>query len=120
MPDGNGGQTLSWFSTLWAWFLLIGLSLWGGTANYVRKLKQNKQPFSVVELIGEWVISGFAGFIAALACIELGFSFAIAAAAAGVAGHMGGRSIFILEQVTLKWWEKRYGVKLPDSPPDKD
>lgn len=120
MPDGSGGQTVGWISNLWAWVVLMVLAVWGGTANYVSRLKRSKQAFSVVELVGEWVISGFAGFMAALACIELGYSFAIAAAAAGVAGHMGGRSIYLLEQVALKWWERKYGVKLPGNSPDKD
>jgi len=120
MPDGSGGQSLGWFHTLWAWIAFMCLALWGGTANYIRKLKQNNKQFSIVELVGEWVVSGFAGFMAALACIELGYSFAIAAAAAGVAGHMGGRSIYFIEQVSLNWWEKKYGIKLPDKAEKND
>lgn len=114
MPDGSGGQSVGWISSLWAWVILMCLAAWGGTANYLSRLKRNKQSFSVVELVGEWVISAFAGFMAALACIELGYSFAVAAAAAGVAGHMGGRSIYLIEQIAIKWWEKKYGIKLPD------
>lgn len=120
MPDGSGGQSIGWVASLWAWVVLVALSLWGGTASYISRLKRSKQAFSLVELIGEWVVSGFAGLMAALACLELGLSFPIAAAAAGVAGHMGGRSIYMLERVVVSWYEKKYGVKLPNTHKDRD
>jgi len=78
------------------WFVL--LAVWGGTANYISRRKTDSMPFSFVELIGEWTISGFAGVITVLICQEFGISQMMTYAAAGIAGHMGGRSIFILEQ----------------------
>ena len=84
----------------YAWFIL--LAMWGGTANYLGRLRRDKVPFSIVELIGEWSISGFAGIVTALACTELGFSFALTSAAAGIGGHMGGRAIYLFEQYFTK------------------
>lgn len=34
--------------------------------------RKNKLPFSLVELFGEWAISGFAGLITAYLCAEMG------------------------------------------------
>lgn len=78
------------------WFIL--LAVWGGTVNYISRLKENQQiKFSFVELIGEWAISGFAGLLTAYVCVALEFSFPMTAFFTGVAGHMGGRAIFMFE-----------------------
>ena len=87
------------------WFIL--LAIWGGTVNYINRRKSEKTPFSVVELIGEWAISGFAGIITVLICQEMGMSVTITAATAGISGHMGGRSIFMLE----RYFQSRIGLK---------
>jgi len=89
------------------YFWFIVLAVWGGTANYITRLKANKGPFSLVELLGEWVISGFSGIITAFICEEMGFGFMYTAAMAGIAGHMGGRGIYLLERVI----QKRIGFK---------
>jgi hypothetical protein len=82
------------------WFLF--LAVWGGTVNYIARRKSDKSPFSVVELIGEWVISGFSGLITAFICQEMEISFMYTAVAAGIAGHMGGRGIYMIERFIHK------------------
>lgn len=78
------------------WFAL--LAAWGGTVNYLSRLKRTpKMKFSFVELMMEWVISGFAGLITAYACAANDVSYPLTAALAGIAGHMGGRAISIFE-----------------------
>lgn len=106
MPDGNGGRFLTelveWLQPhiAYAWFLV--LALWGGTANYISRVRRKGMPFSVIELIGEWTISGFAGLITAYLCSYLNLPFPMIAAFAGIAGHMGGRAIFVLEEYFTK------------------
>ncbi len=97
------------------WFFLM--AMWGGTANYISRLRKSKAPFSIMELIGEWSVSAFAGIITAFICYELEFSFYATAALAGIAGHMGGRAIGILEQAALAMWSKRTGIKLDEDHP---
>lgn len=77
------------------WFVL--LALWGGTASYIARMKKRGIPFSLMELIGEWSISGFSGLVTALVCVNLDMSFELTAASAGIAGHMGGRAIGMME-----------------------
>ena len=88
----------------YVWFIF--LAVWGGTVNYITRLKSEKSPFSIVELLGEWVISGFSGLITAFICQEMDIPFMYTAAAAGVAGHMGGRGIYLLE----RFIQKRIGL----------
>ncbi len=86
------------------WFVF--LAVWGGTVNYINRRKTDKIPFSVIELLGEWVISGFSGLLTALICQEMQLSFIYTAALAGVAGHMGGRGIYMIEG----FFRKRIGL----------
>jgi hypothetical protein len=79
----------------YVWFLIM--AVWGGTASYITRIKKNKVAFSVMELIGEWTVSGFVGFATALICQHAGFDFAFTAVGAGIAGHMGGRAAGLLE-----------------------
>jgi hypothetical protein len=77
------------------WF--VALAIWGGTSSYLSRIKRDKLPFSMIELMGEWFISGFAGIITSYMCYSLGWDFYLTAAATGIAGHMGGRAIYLME-----------------------
>lgn len=84
----------------WQWVWLLVLAIWGGLTNYITRVKSGKaEKFNIAELIGEVTIAGFAGVMAFHLCDALGMSYAWTAATVGVAGHMGGRFIFVLETV---------------------
>lgn len=97
----NGDE--NWLSQMlqeyvsYIWFVV--LAIWGGTANYISRVKKEGMKFSTVELIGEWSISSFAGIITALLCIEMNFSAILTYALVGIAGHAGGRAIFVFENL---------------------
>ena len=116
---GTGFLEMIMNSTLGSYVIFIILAIWGGTVNYVSKHKptpansQGEHKFKVAELLGEWFISGFAGLLVALICIELKLSLEVTAACAGVAGHMGGRMLFVLELFV----RSRLGVPLVDPKP---
>ena len=93
------------------WFLL--LAAWGGTASYISRIKKMQTRFSIMELVGEWTISAFAGVVTAFICYEMQFSFYATAALAGIAGHMGGRAIALLENFIEATWNQRFGCKRP-------
>lgn len=82
----------------WGYIWFILLALWGGTVNYLSRIKQGKvEVFSFAELVGEWAISGFAGLLTTYICIEMELSWHMTAFFTGIAGHLGGRAIFIFE-----------------------
>lgn len=85
------------FRDILSWFWLIVVAIWGGTANYISRIRKSKIPFSIIELLGEWTISGFAGYVTALACLYVEIPFELTLAIAGIAGHMGGRAIGLAE-----------------------
>lgn len=89
------------------WFFLM--ALWGGTASYITRIKKTGCCFSTVELIGEWFISGFAGVVTAHMCLSLEMDFYKTAAMVGIAGHMGGRGLFIIESLVKNRLIKCFG-----------
>lgn len=97
----------------WAYVWFIVLGIWGGTASYLSRMRKKGLPFSVAELVGEWVISAFSGVITALLCMDLGMSIELTAAMSGVAGHMGGRATYMFEQYIVSKFSKK-SSDIPD------
>lgn len=80
----------------YAW--VFGLALLGGLAGYARKVKSGLvDRFSLIELLGEMVISAFVGIITFYLCEAARVAPVLAAAFIGVAGHMGSRAVFVME-----------------------
>jgi hypothetical protein len=78
----------------------LALAMWGGVANYAARVKGGTaHAWSIFELAGEMVISGFVGTLAYVACKEFAVTEWITAATVGMAGHLGSRSVFILERI---------------------
>jgi hypothetical protein len=98
--EGNVFTALVQTGASYVWFIV--LALWGGTANYISRVKKDGMKFSIIELVGEWSISGFAGVITALVCQEIGVISLMTYALVGISGHAGGRAIFIFEELFKK------------------
>jgi len=117
MPDGQGGNWLFArvmefvHTTGLTYIWLVGLAIWGGTASYLARLRRSQAAFSFAELLGEWTISGFAGIITAYLCTWAGFPAPVTFAFAGIAGHMGGRAISLIEQGVEAWVRSKFGGK---------
>ena len=87
---------------------VIALSCWGGVANYIRKVKAGQaEKFSVLEIVGEVVISGFTGVLTFWLCELSAFPPLLTAALVGVSGHMGSRAIALLEDN----FKRRMGIR---------
>jgi len=84
----------------YGWFVI--LAIWGGTASYISRMRQKSLPFSLAELLGEWLISGFAGIMTALICTSYGADPLLTAALCGITGHLGGRGVYMLEQWAIQ------------------
>lgn len=81
---------------------VLTLAIWGGVINYLRRMRAARVPtFSIVELIGEVATSGFAGVLVFWLCEAAGVHALVTAATVGVAGHIGGRSLILIEEFLL-------------------
>lgn len=101
MPEGMSHLLTKFIDGGLGYLWLIVLALWGGTVSYISRIRKGNAAFSAAELVGEWTISGFAGVLTAYFCTELQLSYYMTAALVGIAGHMGGRALFIMERHLL-------------------
>lgn len=82
----------------WGWVLL--LSVWGGVVNFMRKVRDGETKlFKITELIGEVATSGFVGVLTFLLCESTDTDRLVSAVLVGVSGHMGAKTIKLLEML---------------------
>ena len=84
----------SWITIAW----VVGLSIWGGTVNYIYKVNKYHLTFSFFRFVGEITTAAFVGVITFLLCNASGLSLELTAALVGISGHMGTRALFLLEK----------------------
>lgn len=85
----------------YAW--VFGLAMLGGAASFVRRVRSGQSKYSnIIELIGELVVSAFAGLVTFFLCQSAGFNGALSAALIAISGHMGTRIIFMFEVYLVK------------------
>lgn len=96
------GKTLSSFG--WVTYLWVGLlSMLGGMANIYRKWKSGHvRAFNFTEFVGELVTSGLAGLITFYMCEAGDIGPEMAAICIAIAGHMGSRFLFLMEETMKK------------------
>lgn len=81
----------------------IVMAMWGGTVNYISKLRSNDDKFSVAVLVGEWSTSGFAGLLAGVLCVRMELSWEASMFVVGMAGHASARTLFLMQKMYEKW-----------------
>lgn len=88
---------IDWLATSKGPIGLVILAMWGGTVRYVNQIRKDNKAFKFAELIVEWIVSGFSGLLAGYLCFAADASWATTCFVVGVAGHMGGRALFMFE-----------------------
>lgn len=113
-------EKTSFFATIadlltYAW--VFGLAMLGGAASFVRRVRSGQSKYSnIIELIGELVVSAFAGLVTFFLCRSAGFDEMLTAAFIAISGHMGTRIIFIFEAYLVK----RFGLNSTCDLPKED
>jgi sugar phosphate permease len=90
--------------------LILAMGLLSGVAQFWINVRNSRERMNLATLIGECVISGSASLIAGLALIDhvpQGVVFAVA----GIAGHMGTRFLFLVENALSDRIANRSGKK---------
>lgn len=82
-------------------FVLV--AMWGGTVNYISKLKNSEDKFSIIVLVGEWSTSGFTGLLAGVLCVRMELSWEASMFVVGMAGHASARTLFLMQKIYEKW-----------------
>ena len=79
-----------------AGILAMFAAIWGGLVSYFRRI-QSGEKHSVLTASTHIATSGFAGFLAWLACVGAEVSPAMTGIVCGLAGHMGAEFVRLLE-----------------------
>lgn len=88
-----------WLTYAW----VFGLAMLGGAASFVRRVRSGQAKYSnIIELIGELVVSAFAGLVTYFLCRSANFDDMLTAAFIAISGHMGTRIIFMFESYLVK------------------
>ena len=92
MPEKTLINQLEW-THVW----LVSLTaLWGGLVSYFRRV-QAGMPHTWASLFMHMSMSGFAGLLCWLGCLQFDVPAPLTAICAGLAGHMGAEFIKIIE-----------------------
>lgn len=84
--------------SLTTWLLLIVMILLGGITSWYRRVKEgHARAFNLIELAGEFAISGLVGFTGFVVAQHYFSNDGMAAAAAGISAHFATRLIFSAE-----------------------
>ena len=116
-------EKTSFFATIadlltYAW--VFGLAMLGGAASFVRRVRSGQSKYSnIIELIGELVVSAFAGLVTFFLCQSAGFDGALSAALIAISGHMGTRIIFMFEAYLVKRFGLNNECELPKTEDEK-
>lgn len=92
MPEKNLFSQLDWFHV----WLAITTALWGGAVSYIRRL-QSGLSYTLASIASHLAVSGFAGLMCWLLCLQFDVPAPMTAICTGLAGHMGAEFIKIIE-----------------------
>lgn len=97
-PPGGQPLTESDLAALITWLCICGLSLLGGIASFLQKMKTGHvRAWNFTELLGELTASGLTGVVVANLCDSMTLPAPMKYALVGIASHMGSRALFKLE-----------------------
>lgn len=105
----------SWFTLSWLTYLfVIFFSCCGGLVNLIQRYRLAKdRRFSLKDWLGDLFISAFAGMLVYYLCKSIPVNDNLMAGLIGIAGHMGGRLIFMLEFWGKEIIRKKFGLEDP-------
>lgn len=94
----------------YAWVIL--LSLWGGTAGYIRRVRSMVTPrYSIVEFVGEMVIASLVGLMTFYLCAWANIDNMLSAVFIAISGHMGSRALLIGDQIVERYVKRKFNLK---------
>lgn len=105
MPERTLLSQLEWTHV---WLAAI-TALWGGLVSYFRRV-QSGMPHSWTSAFMHMAMSGFAGLLCWLGCVQFAVPGPLTAICTGLAGHMGAEFIKIIEAKFSKQLHQMSGL----------
>jgi hypothetical protein len=86
---------------------LVIIAVFGGIIDHLTKLRSGEIPvFKLIALLIDIIGSGFAGIIVALIAMSADLRIELVFALAGISGHYGARTLYILQAIIAKKLDK--------------
>ncbi|AHG18633.1 holin [Chania multitudinisentens RB-25] len=79
--------------SIFIWVIIGAFSAWGGFARYIIETKDRNIDWSWGDVLGQIVVSSFAGFLGGIISFESGVSLYMTFALSGLFGTMGSSGI---------------------------
>lgn len=92
--DPNNSQ---FFTNIVQYAWLAFVACWGGAVNYISRIKRGEVKYSLLSLIGEFIISAFAGILTYWILTYFEMDPLIIIVGVAISGHAGGRTVSVLE-----------------------
>jgi hypothetical protein len=96
-PEKNVFDQIEWMH-LW---LAALTAMWGGLVSYFRRV-QNGMQHSWLSIVMHMGMSGFAGFMCWLGCVQFAVPAPLTAICTGLAGHAGAEFVKTIEMAFMK------------------
>ena len=94
------------------YFWVVLVSLWGGSASYIRRVRSMEVPrYSIVEFIGEVVIAAGVGIMTFFLCEWANVDQMLSAVFIAITAHMGSRALLIAEQVLERYVKRKFNIR---------
>jgi hypothetical protein len=110
------GPLVTWLLENLQYALLMVVSMWGGTAAYLKVIKKSGEQFSLRAWMGECSMSGFAGLMAIYYCQYAEYSVPVTGLMTGFAGMMSGKLLVLAEDVYADLIARYFPRKPQDRP----
>lgn len=92
--------------SLWTIGWVTAWAIFGSLVSYTRRISKGEiERFSIMELIGELVTSAFAGWITFVIAGKSGIDSEIVYCLVGISGHMGARTVFMLDTLLGRFYD---------------
>jgi hypothetical protein len=94
---------------------VLSLSIVGGTAHHIRKLKAGIiERFSFSEWLGDVFISAFVGYLTYCLCKYYSIPMELTAVFIGISSHLGTRALILFEDIIYDKVKKNFDYKKED------
>ena len=100
--NSGGGQIIKELADHAGYLWMIVLAVWGGTVSYIARINATRSGFRLLDLLTQWLTSGFVGLLAGYLSLAVSDSTLLAFVLAGMSGHMGAAALVMIERIVKK------------------
>lgn len=99
---------------IWTGVWVTFWALFGGVLHYINSVKEDAQKWQKFRFCADLITASGAGWITWMLCKWANLDYNLSAVLIGVSGHMGTRSLFLLEKFVEIFYDKTAKIILSE------